>query len=364
MVMVLEHHSLSASLPETPPIRFRKLFTLEADAGRAFTRLTFSPDGKVLAASRQSADQIPDVTLWDVETRRLLHVLPNAASKGHEVAAIAFVPPGDRLVTACGGRVKALLWDVRSGALIDTLDLGRSFTFGVTGVAAFPDGKRVICCMSPGLTVWDLETKTHTMLPLDEHLPRRLQDEAVARSCDSVAFTADGSRFATTVAMNQFAFEQRILFWDARTCRVTDVIPTPMMTMTQRFAYAPDGSTVAAAYTTSGWMVIGVWDARSGKKLLAGPVFDTAIIDIAYTQDAKYLLVAGSHLSRFDPRYHSAIIAVWDVRTGKIVNQLPMERLMSARMAISPDNKLLAVPGHNMDIYAIEYADQPGPKGE
>ncbi len=357
-VKPLDHQALP--LPENPPVRFKKLFTIQGTAKLGLFILAFSPDGKVLAVGRWG-NEIPDVTLWDVKRRKLLHVLPHGRDMNQNITAVAFVPPGDRLVTGYWTLNKALLWDVRTGKLLDTLETGEKVGDFITGLAAFPDGKRVICCAGSGLILWDLEAKTHKTLSLEEHVP--VKDSWRPTSpprCDSVAFTADGSRFATTV--NQVAYAPRILLWDAKTCQVTRSIP--MQRGNHRFALAPDGSSFAADYydpslphsydPTVSRDVVGVWDMASGKKVLAGRLFNWGLYDLAYTPDGKYLLAAGVHKDIMEAG-GKPVIGVWDLATGKVVNSLPMPAYGPLRIAISPDNKLLAVPGRNIDIYAIEY---------
>jgi WD40 repeat protein len=258
-------------------------------------------------------------------------------------------------------RSYVFLWDVRSGKLMDTLETGREPGNFITGLAAFPDGKRVICCAGSGLILWDLEAKTHKTLSLEEHAPVRdsLPPTSPPR-CHSVAFTADGSRFATTV--NDVGYAPTILVWDAKTCQVTRAIP--MKSGNQKFAFAPDGTTAAADYYHPGLPhsyeptvsrdVVGVWDTASGKKILAGRLFNWGHMDLAYTPDGKYLLAAGVHKDIIEAG-GKPMIGVWDLATGKIVNSVPMPAYGPLRIAISPDNKLLAVPGRNIDIYAIEY---------
>jgi len=355
-VKPLDHQALP--LPEDPPVRFKKLSTIQGTAELGLFVLVFSPDGKVLAAGRWG-NEIPDVTLWDVQRRKLLHVLPHGGGIGAQIMAMAFVPPGDRLVTSCLGINKVFLWDVRSGKLLDTLETGEKPEHVITGLAAFADGKRVICCARNGLILWDLATKTHKTLSLEEDVPVRDSRHATDPvPCDFVAFTADGSRFATTVS--HVAFAPTILVWDAKTCQVTRVIP--MKSGNVRFALAPDGTTVAAdyydpdlphSYQPVGHDVVGVWDTASGKKILAGRLFNRGVMDIAYTPDGKYLLAAGRH--NIPEMGGKPVIGVWDLATGKIINTVPMPTFGPLRIAISPDNKLLAVPGLNIDIYAIEY---------
>jgi len=361
----LDHQT--ARLHENPPIRFKKLFSIQATEGGGLKKLEFSPDGKTLAAGRWGGYAAADVTLWDLDTRKLLHVLPHATRM---IGPIAFVPPGDRIVTAGTRLNKVFLWDTRSGKLLDTLDVGGAVDFAVTDLAAFPDGDRVICCAETGLIVWDLKAKTHTKLSLDEHIPLvglGAGERPVTRYCHAVAFTADGSRFATTV--NRPYLAPRILLWDAKTCRVVRIIPKGIGNSC--LAYAPDGTTVAAdeyagaRADSKGFpgRDVNVWNTAGGKEVLTGNPFDYSVNDLAYTRDGKYLLIAGRHddadaevETGQRPPGGGVQIGVWDVATGKLVNRVAPVASAPLRMAISPDNKLLAVPGRNIDIYAIEYA--------
>ena len=355
-------------LPSAPPIRFDRLFKLEGTWGYGFRALAFSQDGRTLAATRFGGCKIPDVTLWDVGKRKLLHVLPHP---GRDVGAIAFVPPGDRLVTGSFGTEKVFVWEVSSGKLLDTMDPeGGPSLLGVEGLAAFPDGNRVLCCVATGLTVWDLRARARTILPLDEYVPRAPNLPTIPRHCERVAFSADGSRFATMVS--DVCFANRILVWDAKTCRVAGIIPVPHLQpdcayapvphFQPRLAYSPNGRTLAAVYSDppAAGDVIGVWDVATGRELLAGRVYDWGAHDLEYVRDGKYLLAAGMQDNPEPGRNAAAprdAIGVWEVATGRLVGRIAPVGAMT-HMAISPDNKLLAVPGRDIDVYAIEYAGE------
>ena len=190
------------------------------------------------------------------------------------------------------------------------------------------------------------------------------------RCCRSVAITADGSQFATSVTAVDYA--PRVLIWDAKSCCVTRAIP--IGTSSGHLAFAPDGTSVAADYygkdrlqgRTPGH-VLGVWDPSSGTEFLAGRPFDLEFTDLVYTRDSRYLLAIGRHMS--PPDGGNVAVGVWDAKTGKLVNRISpvtntISALPGAHMAVSPDNKLLAVPGPEITIYAIEYAEQPKPKAE
>ena len=339
-------------LSDDPPIRLEKLFTLQAKESRGSSGIAFSPDGKILAVAWLGGYvqyKNADVALWNVGTRKLLHVLPHIEEP---IAALAFVPPGDRLATGCMNLNKVFLWDARNGRLLETLDIGGRAGHDVTGLAAFPDGKRVIVCATTGLLVWDLQAKTHATLPLHEHVPLAPGEKrAIARYCAAVGSTADGSRFATSARDVRFA--ARILLWDGKTCRVTGTIPIGHLGY--HFAYAPDGGSLAAEYydANAKGLSVGVWDAATGKKRLSGAIFGE-VSALVYTRDGKHLLVAGKHMPMGTPT-DNAVIGVWDVVSGRLVNRMNTSSL-SVRLAVSPDNRLLAVAGRNIDVYAIEYA--------
>ena len=218
--------------------------------------------------------------------------------------------------------------------------------------------------------MWDLETKSHKKLPLEEHVALLAGYPAYPRRCHSVSFTTDGSRFATSV--NDVFLAPSILVWDAKASRVSNVIATAHRA--ECFGYAPDGSTVTAGYYDPDFdihplrqQVVAVWDAASGKMLVAGPAFELGARAFAYTRDGKYLLIVGQRegppFPFGDKPGGPPVIGVWEVATGKIVSEISPLGLYFPRIAISPDNKLLAVPaGTNIDIYAIEYTEQPKPK--
>lgn len=238
------------------PICFTRLASLVAKESRGSYRLTFSPDGKLLAMGwlggctvdwQGSEITYPktDVGIWDVEHRRLSRVLPHLE---RSVRAIAFVLPGDGIVTACSDLPKVFLGDVKSGRLLDTLDIGSRPSHYATGLAAFPDGKRVLVCCFTGLFVWDIENKSHKLLDLEDAVPfdperDRLRPKPWPKHCYEVQFTADGSSFATTVTDVYLA--RRILLWDGKTCWVTGVIPLEGRVPGHGLAYSPDGRPAA-----------------------------------------------------------------------------------------------------------------------
>ena len=346
----LEHQA--SPLPDHPPIRFHSACTLEGTRGHHFSSVTFSPDGKLLAAGRKPGLDPSDVTVWDWRNRKLLRVL-SAGGRHEYVSVIAFLPAGDRLVTGSSDCNTVMLWDVAGGTLLDTLAVPGRWDVGVTSAAAFPDGGRVVCCDWTALIELDLNSRTQKFLtPGGGASPTDGDKQQPDRSYfGSVQFTADGSRFATTIVHGN---ESRgVLVWDAKSCRVVRRIKAPLEE--PGFAFSPDGARVAAVCYDEGPgnSAVRVWDTSSGKLLLAGRVFDEGTFDLSFTPDHKYLFVCGLTDYWKKPEAKTAV-GVWDATTGKLVNRLATAgRALS--LAMSPDGKFLAVPGRDIEIYSIEY---------
>jgi WD40 repeat protein len=345
-----------ADLPASGTLRFSHLRAIRSDGSGISGIIRFSQNGTIMAVSRYRPHENGDVVLWDTRTWSRLQVLPHPE---RFVTSIAFVPPGDRLVTACRKRNEVLLWDIHRGNLIRSLSPPGDPTASIAGLAAFPGGKRLLCSTKAGLIVWQLDGNTYETLDLGKHVRVKHPEKgSVASHCSSVAFTADGARFATHVD-DIVHFTPKVLIWDANVCRVTNEIPLP--NAGREFAFAPDGRSVAISHCESGGQgaSASVWDVTSGRKMLSGELFRWGLFDLAYSSDGKYLFAAGQHRDPWGSGAEEPSIGVWELATGRLVARLPTHAGTPLRMGISPDGKLLAVPGPNVDIYAIEHVVPP-----
>jgi WD40 repeat protein len=360
-------------LPEDPPIRFKRLCVVQSKSITQF--LEFSSDGKLVAGERRDSSGRAEVVLWDTSTG--MEVLALRASHPSAVPpSAAFIPPGDRIVTPNWGD-KVNIWDVETGRLLATLDPGpEAGDWTTIQMGVLPDGTVVAHDKSNRFFVGNPTTGTKRLLRAEESVrdapeTRRtyMQQYGAAYAPRPFASTADGSRFATDLpdgSDNPNTVIWKIVIWDAKTFRVVRVIATGGSIY--QVAYAPDGSTVAAVYydpsTPSRPYILAVWDPASGKKLLAGRLADRELYakSLAYTRDGKYLLVndhpPGPPFFIDGSRRLGGIpvVGVWEVATGRLVNKISVESLVELGIAVSPDNKLVAVPGRT--IYAIEYAEQ------
>jgi WD40 repeat protein len=142
------------------------------------TSVALSADGKLVAGACKvtgGGEKVRrEVRLWDAESGKLLHALPDASG------AIAFSPDGQTLATA-GDAATVCLWGVKAGRL------RRSVKGKPASVLAFsPDGKMLVAVEGPAgpWSLFDVEKA--------EKL-RTVQDDAV----ETAAFSADGKSITT-----------------------------------------------------------------------------------------------------------------------------------------------------------------------
>ena len=116
--------------------------------GIAGTSLTYSPDGRVIAASGPDRS----ILFLNSDTLELLSRLP-----GHDaqVNGLAFNPDGSRLASASGDRT-VRIWDVSDGTLLATL---RGHSDSMFSADFSPDGSRLATGSNDrSIRIWDTAT--------------------------------------------------------------------------------------------------------------------------------------------------------------------------------------------------------------
>ena len=107
------------------------------------TAMSFSPDGRWLAAGSENS-----VQLWEVSTGRETWAKTNHSE---EVRSVAFSPDGHWLASGSNNAIK--LWDAATGQEVRTLVSPTSF---VIHVAFSPDGRWLVSTSTDGATrLWD-----------------------------------------------------------------------------------------------------------------------------------------------------------------------------------------------------------------
>jgi WD40 repeat protein len=327
------------------------------------TRLVFSPDGRLLATATFHTNTIK---LWDMATGRELRNLSNGGTNPASLSPAFAWSPDSRLLAASGGNNTVIIWDVTTGREVQAL-AGATGSFmsalGVNFVGFSSDGRKLVT-ISDSIRVWDTSTwrevstiQTSTpgvggftggnggvaLSPDGTQLVRVENDEIkfidpmTAKELKSVsfpdaemhnvelAFTSDGRLLAAG------AEDKKLKVWD-----ITSKSERVKATTQNNFAiikFSSDGRLVAVGDN----YVVHVWDTSSGKEVSTITVPNSGVyqenggVFSAFTPDGKRLATSGFGTQTY----------VWDVDTGKQVQQFKGRTNMAYAVAFSEDGTQL-----------------------
>jgi WD40 repeat protein/uncharacterized caspase-like protein len=323
--------------------------------------ISFSPDGKLLAAVPNSGTEAGVVQLWDLRTGKLLREMSTRGSMG---MAVAFTPDGKAVASCCrdGG---AELWDVGTGqrrlvlsqtscsamsifpegniaALTGESDDSRGFksyihlvglndgklvkSFNTTSplsIAFSPDGRTLV---SGGLDhlvrVWDVATGQ-----------LRFELNGPDGQVHGIAISADGSLVAV-------ADQETVHLWRLKTgapVRVDHI-------KTEGIAFSP-GSRLLYLSVNRGEQGVErrLVDGVSGALVasLKGPwLYPNAAV---FSPDGETLAVSGG----VGARGSGGHIELWNPRTGQLLRDLHSDVTEVRHVAFAPNGTVLAVEGRN-----------------
>jgi WD40 repeat protein len=219
----------------------RSELQLPAEHTRPITSATFSPvNAELLATTSEDGT----ARLWDMKTRRVLHVFDHRGGDGpaKPVRWATFSPDGSSLLSACDDAT-VRTWDVASGKLLASATLS-----GPALCAAYSaDGGRVIAGDANG----------RAMILDAADLKPRLRYLGHTDAITSVAFSPDGHRVLTG------SKDRSAKLWDT---------------------YVSESSDDAPADTD---------ELRDGKEVLTLRYHDRGITAVGFSPDGRSILTAG-----------------------------------------------------------------------
>jgi WD40 repeat protein len=183
--------------------------------------ISFSPDGKMLAASSINEDE--PITIWDVESGKVIPLLKGQKEMG---SYVLFSPDGKWLLASGGGKT-ARLWDVRTGELKLTLS---GHALDINSAAFSPDGATVATASEDmTIKVWDVQTGA---------LKQTLTGHG--GGVRAVAFSPDGRWLASG------SRDKAVKLWDPKTGALLQTLSNHGDEITT-IAFSPDGKWLASA---------------------------------------------------------------------------------------------------------------------
>ncbi|MHA1945495.1 MAG: WD40 domain-containing protein [Candidatus Hodarchaeales archaeon] len=272
--------------------------------------VSFSPDGRVIASG--SMDET--IRLWNVTTGNEVHLSSPQGKVGY-VYSVAFSPDGSILASSHGdGTVK--LWSTTNGELVHTMS--HSPNVRVTSVNFSPNGAILASgSADETLKLWDITSGTEIEQPMIRH----------ANGVNSVIFSPDGTVLASCGADNV------IRLWSVP--NGIELQQSPLEghdNEVYSIDFSPDGTLLVSGSADE---TIRIWYTINGSQSHLSPLegYSGLGLSVAFSPDGR-TLASGS--------VKNGIIRLWNVTTGKTVQNLTghTERVFSIKF--SPDGNILA----------------------
>lgn len=243
-----------------------------------FCRVTFSRDGKYIAASGGVMRNVGggmrlcgEVTVWDAQTGTQKQQL---VFEDDHICGVAFSADSKRVAAgSCFHKGKVPVWDIDTGRLVKTFEADEKIW--ITSLAFAPDDKTLVAGGGAGngrVVLWETETGKFKY---------RVADPAM-EGVNQVAFSPDGQR----VAVGGIDATVRVL--DARTGVVKHLLNAHVV---RDLAFTPDGKTLATAGHDH---KIHLWDFANEKIARTLEGHRDSVAGVAIAPDGRLLVSGGS----------------------------------------------------------------------
>jgi len=320
-------------------------FALEAHKGEIRT-FDLTADGKYLAtASFDGAAKV-----WDLASKQLLLTV---SEHGGPLNTVSISSDGSLLATGGTDQI-AKIWKLQLSPGAATAELQHTlhghpralivgkyygFTSGYYIFMAFfsPDGTKLATGSMDGMAkIWDVSTGQE-LLSLQVH-PDRL-------ATIMLAFSPDGRFLATASDADSVDRNALVKIWDAASGEEIATFTEPGRTgAITGLAFSPDGARIA---TGSALGILKIWDVNTGKELQDLVGYSGGIYDVNFSPDGKYLATSRD----------TGIARIWDASSGQILQVYTSPYGPFLDLAFTPDGKKVMASGLRM-IYGYIFDRQ------
>ncbi len=302
--------------------------------------LAFFHDGKSLATSGDRT-----IRLWEIRSGAA--IIPD---RGHSTPIDSCVLSADGRTLITGGADGGIRsWDVATGKELRRLACLTGSPSGVRGLDLSPDGSiaayQIVKPVNEegeveiGTELWDLTART-----------KRLRRPDI----DGLHFSPDSKTFFTSLwdGRQEAGF---ILCWDTVTGKKLRTVAKTPNVFASISLLSADGK-LLAGLSRGQEKSIYVWDTATGKQLCRAPAIPDCRPNLAISPDNKLLAAADGPYWLSDDRIRHKHIQLWNIATGKEINQFGRTTRGYWTAAFSGDGKTLATAAQDNQIRLWETA--------
>lgn len=300
-------------------------------------KLTFSPDGKILANTSiafsptgkflASGHWDGSIRIWDTEKQILWKELKSLEG-ANPVMSIAFSPDGKRLVSESNGNL--IIWDCDRdfASFFVNINPFERDKNSIHDIVFNPAGKLAVVNYSYGhnnaMELWDIEKRVRL---------QKFPVSATKRQIWKIAFSPDGNILAGV------SKSKIIKLWDIK----TQTLFCELFGHTNSVysvAFSPCGKYLASASEDN---TVRLWDIETltpvGEPLLG---HSSSVNSVAFSPDGRFLASASCDNT----------VILWNVETRTMIGEPFIGHTdFVFEVIFSPDNKILASASNNVIIF-------------